>query len=211
METHHHNSRLPFKAGGGKSLDATILENGDLLIEGYAAVWDGLDRSDENFLNGAFQHGIKAFLEGQATLAFHHKYDHGIGRVLELYEDQRGLFMKARVDYQPESSPLRYIYNGIKKGTYNALSVGGFFARKLTARGWRISAVDVTEVSVTPVPCHPRTSFAVVAGKALRSDPPARQLDWAGLHRDTEMLALKVALMRAERDVTEIARQRGRI
>ncbi|MBB4663017.1 HK97 family phage prohead protease [Conexibacter arvalis] len=191
---------MPFKAGG-KSLDATILENGDLLVVGYAAVWDGLDREGENFLNGAFQRGIKTFLEGQATLAFHHQHDKGIGKVLELREDERGLWMKARVDFQPESSPLRYIYNGIKKGTYNALSVGGFFARTLTARGWRISAVDVTEVSVTPVPAHPGTSFAVVAGKALDS---AAASDIDAIIHDARMLMLEAQLERARYQLADL-------
>ena len=200
METHHNSSRLPFKAGG-KSLDATILENGDLLVVGYAAVWDGLDREGENFINGAFQRGIKTFLEGQATLAFHHQHDKGIGKVLELREDERGLWMKARVDYQPESSPLRYIYNGIKKGTYNALSVGGYFARRLTARGWRISAVDVTEVSVTPVPCHPRTSFAVVAGKALDT---AAASDMDAIIHEARVLMLEAQLERARYQLADL-------
>jgi len=200
METGHNNPRLPFKAGG-KSLDATILDNGDLIIEGYAAVFDGVDRTDENFLNGAFRRGIKAFLEGQATLCFHHKHDHGIGKVLDLREDERGLWMKARVDYQPESSPLRYIYNGIKKGTYNALSVGGYFARRLTARGWRISAVDVTEVSVTPVPAHPRTSFAVVAGKALDT---AAASDMDAIIHEARVLMLEAQLERARYQLADL-------
>lgn len=146
----------------------TELDNGDLIIEGYAAVFDGLDRQNENFMDGSFQRGIKSFLSQQASLNFHHKHDHGIGSVLDLREEEgKGLKMKARVDFQPESSPLRYIYNGIKKGTYKGLSVGGFFKRKLTEGGWRIADVDFTEISVTPVPVHPGTSFAVVAGKAL--------------------------------------------
>jgi phage head maturation protease len=30
-------------------------KNGDLIIEGYAAVWEGDDRYGENFIEGAFQ------------------------------------------------------------------------------------------------------------------------------------------------------------
>lgn len=152
----------------------TELEDGDLLIEGWAANFEGLDRQNENFMEGAFQRGIKSFLSGQRALCFHHKHDMGIGEVLDLQEvEGKGLKMKARVDHQPESSPLRYIYNAIKKGTYKGLSVGGFFRRKLTPKGWRIADMDFTEISVTPVPVHPGTGFAVVAGKALEDAPPA--------------------------------------
>jgi len=156
----------------GKAVEdqvVTELDNGDLVIEGYAAVFDGMDREDENFAEGAFQRGIKSFLESQASLCFHHKHDHGIGRVLELEEEEgKGLKMKARVDKQEPTSPLYYIYNGIKKGTYSGLSVGGFFKRKLTEAGRKIVDMDFTEVSITPVPVHPGTSFSVVAGKALQ-------------------------------------------
>jgi HK97 family phage prohead protease len=158
----------------GKSADqptVTEQENGDLIIEGWAASFDGLDRQGENFVDGAFQRGIKAFLDGQAALCFHHKQDHGIGTVLDLNEvEGKGLWMKARVDFQPESSPLRYIYNAVKKGSYKGLSVGGFFKRALVGGRRMIADMDFTEISVTPVAMHPKTQFAVVAGKALSND-----------------------------------------
>ena len=171
-----------------------ISPSGDLLIEGMAADFSGLDRQDENFIEGAFQRGIKSFIEGHASLNYHHKHDLGIGKVLDLREvPGKGLFLRARVDYQPESSPLRYIYNAIKKGTYSGLSVGGFFKRKLTADGWRIGDMDFTEISVTPVPVHPRTGFAVVAGKAMTDR--AAVLDQVA--REAELLGLRLRLLAA--------------
>lgn len=158
----------------GKSADAATVteqENGDLIIEGWAASFEGLDRQQENFVEGAFQRGIKSFLSGQSALCFHHKQDHGIGTVLGLDEvEGKGLWMKARVDFQPESSPLRYIYNAVKKGSYKGLSVGGFFKRALVGGRRMIADIDFTEISVTPVAMHPKTQFAVVAGKALTDD-----------------------------------------
>lgn len=151
----------------------TELEDGDLLIEGWAANFEGIDRDGENFAPGAFKRAIDRFLGAQASLVFHHKPDMGIGKVVDLKEvEGKGLYMKARVDHQPESSPLRYIYNAIKKGTYSGLSVGGFFKRAMTELGQRIADVDMTEISVTPVPVHPGTSLAVVAGKALEISVP---------------------------------------
>lgn len=186
-------------AAGNVTLDPdsiTVLDDGDLLIEGWAANFEGLDRQNENFTDGAFKRGIKSFLNGQRALCFHHQFDKGIGEVLDLEEvEGKGLKMKARVDHQPESSPLRYIYNAIKKGTYKGLSVGGYFKRKLTEKGWRIADMDFTEISVTPVPVHPGTGFAVIAGKALENapEPEATPADPAiealeRLHRSTERL-----------------------
>ncbi len=166
-----HDDLIAFTYGFGLESEGkavvTELDDGDLLIEGYAADFSGEDREGENFAPGAFERGIKSFLTGQAALCFHHQNDKGIGSVLELREEGKGLYMRARVDKQEPTSPLYYIYNGIKKGTYKGLSVGGFFKRKWQEGKRRIADVDFTEISVTPVPVHPGTGFSVVAGKAL--------------------------------------------
>lgn len=155
----------------------TATENGDLIIEGWAADFSGLDRQNENFVDGAFQRGIKSFLAGQAALCYHHKHDKVLGKVLDLQEvEGKGLRLRARVDGAIQKHPeLGTIYEQIKKGTINALSVGGFFRRKLTEAGWRIADTDFTEISVTPVPVHPGTNFAVVAGKALEGAPAVEE------------------------------------
>lgn len=161
----------------GKALEdgsaPTVTEDasGDLIIEGYAAVFEGMDREGENFTEGAFQRGIKSFLGGQAALCFHHKHDQIIGKVLDLREEEgKGLWMRARVDKQEKQSPLRHIYDGIRKGSINGLSVGGFFKRAMVAGKRMIADMDFTEISATGVPVHSGTNFAVVAGKALASD-----------------------------------------
>ena len=178
-------------------------DNGDLIIEGWAANFDGIDREGENFQEGAFKRAIKAFLGAQRTLAFHHKHDHGIGSVLDLEEvEGKGLRMKARVDYQPESSPLRYIYNGIKKGSYKGLSCGGVFKRAITPLGPRIVDMDFTEISVTPVPVHAGTGFNVIAGKALAglvpevSTPEAKPADVSLLNLQRSLAGLVSTLER---------------
>jgi HK97 family phage prohead protease len=146
----------------------SVQDNGDLIIEGYAAVWDGDDRQGENFAPGAFERGIKSFLEGQAALCYHHKHDKLLGRFLDLKEDNKGLKFKARVDAAIQRHPeLGVYYEQIKNGSLRGMSVGGFFRR---LRG-KINNCDFTEISVTPVPVHPGTSLAVVAGKALKDLP----------------------------------------
>lgn len=161
---------LEGKAVGDQTV--TVEENGDLTIEGYAAVFEGMDRENENFTDGAFQRGIKSFLEGQAGLCYHHKHDKLLGKVTHLSEEQgKGLKMTARVDGAIKTHPeLGTYYQQIKNGSLNALSVGGFFKRKLTEMGQKIVGCDFTEISVTPVPVHPGTRFSVVAGKALTAD-----------------------------------------
>jgi HK97 family phage prohead protease len=155
------------KALGDQIVEET--EDGDLIIEGYAAVFDGLDRQGENFVDGAFKRGVKAFLDSQAALCFHHKKDMVLGKVLDLREEEgKGLKMRARVDGAIKNHPvLGTIYHQIKRGTLNGLSVQGFFGRIMTPSGPRIGDVDLTEISITGVPIHPGAKFSVLAGKAL--------------------------------------------
>jgi HK97 family phage prohead protease len=150
-----------------------VLEDGDLIIQGFAAEFEGQDRQGENFTDGAFTRGIKSFLSGPASLCFHHKAEKILGKVLELNEvPGRGLWMKARVDGAIKNHPeLGTYYQQIKKGTLTGLSVGGFFKRMLTDAGRKISDMDFTEISITPVPMHSKPSFSIVAGKALEDGP----------------------------------------
>lgn len=160
-------------ADGSTAPLVTEQDNGDLIIEGYAAVFEGDDREGENFADvAALEHGIKSFVDGQAGLCYHHKHDKLLGKVLDLKREQgKGLKMKARVDGAIRKHPeLGTYYEQIKNGSLNALSIGGFFKRAVVGGLQKITGVDFTEISVTPVPVHPGTNFAVVAGKALLSD-----------------------------------------
>ncbi len=165
-----HPDTFAFTAGG-KALtedSVEVAENGDLIIKGYAAVWEGDDRQGENFAPGAFKRAAKAFLEAGGPLCFHHRQDHVLGQVTKLEEDQKGLAFEARVDGETAKHPvLGTIYGQIKKGTLKGVSVGGFFKRAIIAGKQKIADMDFAEISVTGVPMHTGPSFAVVAGKAL--------------------------------------------
>jgi len=152
----------------GKALSTTELRSGDLELRGYAVVWEGLDAQNENFLRGSFRKAIPAFLKGGAPLAFHHQGDKVLGRVLEMEEDAYGVKLRARVDKQEATSPLRHLYDAIKRGTLKGLSTGGYFSRAQTAAGRMIDEVlRITEVSVTGVPQHPLTSAQAAEVKAI--------------------------------------------
>lgn len=156
---------LELKAAEGNVVE--VLEDGDLLIEGWGATLD-VDREDEAFTDNAFTKGLKAFLSGSAPLCWHHKYDQVIGRVVEgEIVPGKGVWIKAIVDRQPETSPLYHAYQAIKRGRANGFSCGGVFKRIATAAGPRINHVDLLEWSATATPVGSTALFSVVAGKAL--------------------------------------------
>lgn len=173
---------FPFKLEG-KATDSELietLEDGDILIDGMAVSFDGVDRENENFKEGCLQEGIKSFLDGGAALCYHHKHDKVLGRVMEMVEvPGKGYKVKARVDGAIAKHPeLGTIYSQIKNGSLKNFSLGGFFKRELTPDGARISAVDPTELSVTGVPVLANgTQFSVVGGKALENFAPEPEED----------------------------------
>lgn len=167
------------------------LDEGDILIAGYGANFD-VDRQNEAFADTkGIEDGLKQFLAGEATLAYHHKHDHVLGKVLAAdVVPGKGVRVVARVDKQPESSPLRYLYDQVKKGTLNALSFGGFFKRAITPDGPRIVGADFTELSITGVPVGRGPNFGVVATKALEDleIPQKPQIDGDIREEDTAQI-----------------------
>lgn len=198
---------------GGKALteeSVTVEDNGDLLIEGYAAVWDGDDRQGENFTPGAFERASKAFIEAGGPLCYHHKGDHQLGQVTYLREDDKGLQFKARVDGVCAEDPkLKRIYQQIKNKTLRGVSVGGFFKRALIAGKQKIADMDFTEISVTGVPMHTGPSFAVVAGKALTDEltVPAAVTPGVDTIRDEDFQEIQWSLDTIDRILTRISRR----
>lgn len=152
----------------GKGLQTDVDENGDLWIEGYASDF-GLDRQDEAFEPGAFERGLKAFLDTNPIMLYHHQYDKALGQFAEARVDENGLWVRGRVDAPAPGSWAEDVFNKIRKGTIKAFSVGGIFKRRMTPNGPKIYEADLGEISVTPFPVNPRTVFALAAKKAFEN------------------------------------------
>jgi hypothetical protein len=112
----------------GKALSAVELVEGDMLLEGFAVIFAGLDRTMENFSPGCLTRACRAFLEGSARLCFHHQTADVLGKVLEMSEVPGvGIGVKARVDGAIKTHPvLGTLYRQIKNGTLTGLSLGGY-------------------------------------------------------------------------------------
>lgn len=144
------------------------LEGKALRIEGYAAGFDR-DREGEAFLPGVFDRAFEKYFQTNPVLCYHHHTDQALGVVEDAKLDDKGLFVKARLDDPEPGTPLADVWNKVKSGTIKGFSVGGIFRRKMTPQGPRIHSADVAEISVTPVPMEPGSLFAL-AGKAFGND-----------------------------------------
>jgi phage head maturation protease len=169
------------------------LKSGDLLLAGWAVVFEGLDADNENFLAGALGDNTKGaiadFLSTNALLAVHHDVGKALGRVLTMTPTEKGVKFTARVDKQLPSSPLFHVYEAVRRGTISSASLGGYFSRGATSLGQMISRVlRITELSVTGGSKHPLTRFSAAEVKSLGLDgddqralavAAGRDLQWA--------------------------------
>ncbi len=183
---------------------ATELVSRDLVVSGYAIRWWSVDRENEMFAPGALAKSIKSFLAGPSPLLLNHNSAKRLGRVTALEEREDGVYFEAVVPEVPESSPLRHVYELLKRNMVAGVSIGGVFRRRAKANGaQRIESADLWEISLAPVPMDPSTSAQVtivqpdgelVAQKAVLEDQfmseADRRIALAGMRLDVAAIRL---------------------
>jgi phage head maturation protease len=160
--------QIPFTLDVGiKSADE--LPTGSLRIRGVGAHFDFWDLEGETFVRKAFEKGLRDYLAAGGPLLHSHRFDQPIGRVVsaDLLPDR--LEIEAIVDYQPESSPLRWLYNAVKSKAVTGLSAGGIWQKRSLPDGRKeITEATILEWSVAAVPMARGATHFKVSPRARR-------------------------------------------
>lgn len=151
-----------------KSVD---LEEG--VISGYASVFGNVDSYGDIVVKGAFSRSIEKIRRtGKVISVF---YGHNmadpranIGRVIELREDDRGLFFKAQLDLS-DGTYGRLVYAQLKDGRLDSLSFGfSVIDGANTEAGYELRELELYEISVVPIPANQEALITEVkAGRAI--------------------------------------------
>ena len=151
-----------------KSVD---LEEG--VISGYASIFGNVDSYGDIVVKGAFSEFLKRIAEtGKVIPVF---YGHNmedpkanIGRAIELYEDDRGLFFKAQLDLSGDTYG-RVVYEQLKDGRLDSLSFGySVVDAKMVDGGYELFELELYEISVVPIPANSEAMITEVkAGRAI--------------------------------------------
>ena len=96
-----------------------IGESGE--FSGYAAVFDTVDTGGDIIEKGAFTKSIAENFDRIKILSQHQDYELPIGKPLELREDDKGLFIRAKIS---DTQKGRDIQTLLKDGVLNELSIG---------------------------------------------------------------------------------------
>jgi len=144
-------------------------------VSGYASTFD-LDLGNDRVHPGAF----RATLEGGGKVRFLYAHDASqvLGRPLELYEDERGLFGRFRIS---KTRLGQDVHTLLSDGSLDSFSIG-FIARDFEhdekANVRHLKSVELLECSVVSLPMQPRATVTAVKeappGDRAAAAPPAR-------------------------------------
>ena len=106
--------------------DATIKMDGDTgTFEGYASVFGGVDSYGDTIVRGAFESTLRN--HGKPKMFYNHEWSMPIGKYTVAREDDHGLFLAGELT--PGISLAADVRAGMKHGTIDGLSIGGFLKK----------------------------------------------------------------------------------
>lgn len=145
------------------------------IVTGYASVFGGPpDSYGDIIAPGAFARTLAEHKAERTTPAmlWCHRADEPVGRWLEMYEDQRGLFVRGKLNL--ETTAGRETHAHIKGGDVSGFSIGFLLSdgsRHRNAEGsWTITDLDLWEISMTPIPANKRARVSSVKSLQSKSD-----------------------------------------
>lgn len=156
------------------NLQVKEFHSDDRTLSGYASTFGfPADSHGDVIRRGAFVDCVKKIqLEGIPLLDSHKQdSEHVLGTVISAYEDEHGLFIKARLADTPRVEEIR---QKLKQGHIKKMSIGFFIeAQSFTEQDGReyrvIEKADLIEVSVVPIPANSRAEILAVKEQNLDS------------------------------------------
>ena len=128
-------------------LKAIAEENNDFTFEGYASTFGNVDYGDDVVIRGAFANSLAK--NSQVPILWQHQMSEPLGKVLTMYEDDKGLYIKANLPKEDTLVSGRIIPQ-MRIGSIQEMSIG-FFTKNydMAKDGIRLlKEIDLFEVSL---------------------------------------------------------------
>ena len=123
------------------------------VFEGYGSLFNRVDSAGDMVLPGAFAASLKAKGAGGIRMLFQHDPKEVIGYWVELREDEKGLFVRGRIN--PQVQRGRELIALIESRAIDGLSIGFrtvFASRDRATGARRLHRIDLWEVSLVTFP-----------------------------------------------------------
>jgi HK97 family phage prohead protease len=148
-----------------------VRSQGEGLIAGYAACFDGIDSYGDSIVRGAFSGSLAKHQQAGSmpVMLWSHKTDAPIGRWVTLAEDSRGLQASGQLNLKTTAG--REAFEHLRAGDLNGLSIG--YRVPEGGKEYRsgvnfLKQIDLHEVSVVAVPADSAARISAVKSQAIK-------------------------------------------
>lgn len=133
------------------------------IFEGYASTFGNIDHTNDIIERGAFAESLKT---REPKVLWQHKMDCPIGKVVKIYEDEKGLYVKVKLAINTTMGKDAYEF--MKEDIINRLSIG-FTAKESEydqEKGNRIiKEAELFEFSLVTIPANDMAQINSVKSK----------------------------------------------
>ena len=145
-------------------------ENNKGIFTGYGSIFGNEDQGNDIIQKGAFTKSLVNRPVSKVKMLYQHKTDEPIGVFTEIYEDNKGLYVKGQLAMGTQKG--REAYELLKMGALDGMSIGfradpekqGYNENK---RGVRtLKEVDLMEISLVTFPMNESALIETVKGNA---------------------------------------------
>jgi HK97 family phage prohead protease len=125
------------------------------VMEGYATVFDGVDSYGDTIVKGAYERTL-AESKHMPYLNFAHRDDRPMGKILEIKEDDRGLWFRS--EFTPGNTDAQNIRASVVHGAVHGLSIefrpypGGATPKDDNSGGYTLTAIKLRGIAIVPYP-----------------------------------------------------------
>lgn len=150
-------------------------------FEGYAAVFDNVDRGKDMIRPGAFKKSLAE--NGMPQLLYQHEMKEVVGVITHAAEDSRGLKVKGEMPKADRFVSDR-LYPRLKHRSIKSMSIGyrvppGGSERRKSDGVRLLKEIDLFECSFVTIPMNPRATVTNVKGFVeFQALPFAKSLSW---------------------------------
>jgi len=181
---------------------ATAEENNIFTFEGYASTFNNIDHGDDVVIRGAFSNSLAK--NSQVPILWQHQMSEVIGVSVQLYEDDKGLFIKGNLPKDDTLVSGRIIPQ-MKVGSIKEMSIG-FFTKNydMAKDGIRLlKEIDLFEVSLVTKAMNSRALVTGFKSFETLRDIEQTLKDSGFSNNEAKTLISKIKEFSSQRDASQ--------
>ncbi len=183
-------------------IKAITEESEYFVFEGYASTFNNVDYGDDVVVRGAFTDSLTK--NSQVPILWAHKMDElPLGKSFQLYEDDKGLFVKANL---PKVDPrMHSLIAQIKLGSIQEMSIGYFVEDyEMKKDGIRLlKKINLFEISLVNKAMNPQAKVTGFKSFETLRDIEQTLTDNGFSNKEAKTLISKVKEFTSQRDASQ--------